>query len=471
MAAPFTVAAPSGARVRDRLKGLTAADEKVLVLVGEHLGRHQRADLAARVRIGNVAAKDTGRAGRKKRLTAVSSSRWAGAMTRVSEDQYQLSMRCLMDERAGLRRRIRKIGQRLAVPCGHKHGRVRGYADQAERWQKQRHLNRLEVRLMVVERQIGQGRVSVTVGGRRLAGVRHRLADAGLTEAGWRDRWEAARLFLTADGESGVPHGNYTITVDAASGEVSVVLPEPLRYLANAPRGRYRLGCTVTFHHRRQEWLDRVTAHRAVRYDIVRDPARGRWYLDASWSIGRTVLPGPEELRASGRKLLSVDLNAGHLAACVLDAHGNPVGEPHTIPLEQAGPPRRGTDGCARRSPASSSSPGNTAAPPSWWRTWASPMHGPPAGRPWAGAGAANASAARWRVSPPRGSGNGCAVWPSTRAWSSSPWTLPTPRSGARSTGGPRSSNSRRRPSRGITVPPGRSADVAWATGHGVGQV
>ncbi|MER7836562.1 hypothetical protein ABTY98_11750 [Streptomyces sp. NPDC096040] len=338
MAAPFTVAAPSGARIRDRLKGLTASDVKVLTVVGEHLGRLQRQDLAARVRTGNVPAKQTGRAGRKKRLTAASSSRWAGAMTRASEDQYQLSMRCLMDERAGLRRRIRKIGQRLAVACGQRHGRVRGYANQGERWQKLRHLSKLQARLSVVEQRIEQSRPSVTVGGRRMARVRHRLAEAGLTEVDWRKRWTAARLFLTADGESGAPYGNYTITADPVDGSVTVVLPEPLRHLANAPRGRYRLSPTVTFHHRRQEWLDRVGAHRAVRYDIVHDPARDRWFLDASWSTLTTTPPSPEEIRASGAKLLAVDLNADHLAAIVLDPHGNPSGEPHTIPLELTGP-------------------------------------------------------------------------------------------------------------------------------------
>ncbi|RPE43087.1 IS605 OrfB family transposase [Streptomyces sp. Ag109_O5-1] len=338
LAASFTVAAPSGARIRDRLKDLTAADVKVLTLVGEHLGRHQRGDLAARVRMGNVPAKQTWRAARKKRLTALSSSRWAGAMTRASEDQYQLSMRCLRDERAGLRRRIRKIEQRLAVACGQRQGRVRGYADRAERWQKQRHLSKLQARLAVVEQRIEQGRPSITVGGRRLTRTRHHPAEAGLTEVGWRKRWDAARLFLTADGESGAPHGNYTITVDPADGSVALVLPEPLRYLANAPRGRYRLSCTLTFHHRRPEWLDRVSANRAVRYDIVHDPARDRWYLYASWSIPTTNPPTPEEIRALGAKLLAVDLNADHLAAIVLDEHGNPVGEPNTVPLELTGP-------------------------------------------------------------------------------------------------------------------------------------
>ncbi|KAF5999208.1 hypothetical protein BOG92_001035 [Streptomyces sp. WAC00263] len=317
------------------------ADVTVLTLVGDHLGHHQRADLAERVAMGSVPRTDTRRAERKKALTAVSSSRWAGAMTRASQDQYQLSMRCLYDERASLRRAIAAIGRRLAVPCGQRKGKTRGYADQNERFHKQRRMQALTTRLAVVEARIEAGCPSIVVGGRRLATTRHHLDQAQLTESEWRRRWDAARLFLTADGESGAPHGNYTITVDPEDGSVTLVLPEPLRHLANAPRGRYQLACTIAFHHRRGEWLDRVTAHRAVRYDIVCDPARGRWYLDASWSTAATVSPSPEEIRASGRRLLAVDLNADHLAAIVLDAHGNPVGEPYTVPLELTGPTSR----------------------------------------------------------------------------------------------------------------------------------
>lgn len=335
--ATFTVAAPSGARIRDRLRP-DPADEKILCLVGEHLGHHQRADLAERVRVGQVAAKETQRAQRKKKLTAVSSSRWAGAVTRASEDQYQLSMRCLYDERASLRRAIHTITRRLAAPCGKrsKDG-VRGYADQNERVQKRRRLHVLQARLARVEQRIAAGRPSIVAGSRRLARLRHNLAEAQFTEDQWRKRWKATRLFLTADGESGAPYGNYTITVDPRDGSVTLVLPQPLRHLANAPRGRYRLACTVAFHHLRGKWLDRVTAHRAVRYDIVLDPGRDRWYLDASWAADTTVLPTPEEIKQSGRRLLGVDLNADHLAACILDPHGNPVGDPLTIPLDLTG--------------------------------------------------------------------------------------------------------------------------------------
>lgn len=117
MMAPFTVAAPTGARIRDRLR-VTAAEHEVLWAIGQHNGRYQRADLAERVTLGRVTPNGTRRAARKKKLTAVSSSRWAGAMTRASEDQYQLSLRVLADELAGLRRAIGAIERRLAAPCG-----------------------------------------------------------------------------------------------------------------------------------------------------------------------------------------------------------------------------------------------------------------------------------------------------------------------------------------------------------------
>lgn len=196
----------------------------------------------------------------------------------------------------------------------------------------------LTARLAGVEQRIEDGRPSIVLGGRRLAKTRHQLVAAGLSEAEWRERWDAERMFLTADGESGAPYGNYTITVDPADGSVTLVLPEPLRHLANAPRGRYRLACTVAFSHRRGEWLDRTTAHRAVRYDIVCDAERGRWYLDASWSTTPAAPPTPDQLAETAARLLAVDLNAGHLDACVVDVHGNPVGQPITVTTDLTGP-------------------------------------------------------------------------------------------------------------------------------------
>ncbi|MFE4722036.1 hypothetical protein ACFRLW_37685 [Streptomyces sp. NPDC056728] len=233
LADPFTVAAPSGARIRDRVHA-TGADAEVLTLAGRHLGHHQRVDLARRVEIGKVCVKDNQRTERKRSLTKHSSSRMAGAMTRASEDQYQLSLRCLYDEASSLRRAIRAITRRLAVACGTKKGKVRGYRDQAEHFDKRRRMQVLNARLARVEQRIAEGRPSIVVGGRRLAKTRHNLAKARLTEQQWRERWDAERLFLTADGESGAPFGNYTISVDPNDGSVTVVLPEPLRHLATS---------------------------------------------------------------------------------------------------------------------------------------------------------------------------------------------------------------------------------------------
>ena len=78
----------------------------------------------------------------------------------------------------------------------------------------------------------------------------------------------------------------------------------------------------MQFHHRRAEWAARVSARQAVRYDISYDPSRGRWYLDASWTLSPGPVPDLDDLRAG--PVLGVDLNADHVAACVLDFIGQP---------------------------------------------------------------------------------------------------------------------------------------------------
>ncbi|UQX11271.1 Ig-like domain-containing protein [Candidatus Mycobacterium methanotrophicum] len=72
-----------------------------------------------------------------------------------------------------------------------------------------------------------------------------------------------------------------------------------------------------------------------MRYDITFDPQRGRWYLDASWTATPEPVPDLDTLRTG--QVLGVDLNADHLAAWVLDASGNPVGQPVTIAVHTAG--------------------------------------------------------------------------------------------------------------------------------------
>jgi hypothetical protein len=175
--APFVVAAPSGARVRTRLR-VSVQDAAVLEAVGRHLGSLAGRDLAARCAEGRLDAKGraVSRRERKRALTAESSSRWAGAITRTSENQWRLADQGLRDQAVSLRARVRKIESRLAAaPAGSRAGRVRGYATQAERWQKQQRLQILKMQLSETERRLAEGRVSVCRGGSRLARARHRL--------------------------------------------------------------------------------------------------------------------------------------------------------------------------------------------------------------------------------------------------------------------------------------------------------
>jgi hypothetical protein len=212
LAGPLVVAPPAGARVRTRLV-VSAADATVLGAAGRQLGVLAGRDLAWRCSQGRLdgRGKQQSRTGRNQALTATCTSRWAGAITRTSEDAWRLAERNLLAERRSLRARVGRLRRRLAVPVGGRQGRTRGDATREERWEKQRRLQVLQTRLGVVEARLGQGTMSVCRGGRRLARARHHLQAAGRDELGWRRRWEAARLFLTADGEADKRLGNETI--------------------------------------------------------------------------------------------------------------------------------------------------------------------------------------------------------------------------------------------------------------------
>jgi hypothetical protein len=304
-----------------------------MTAVGRHLATLAGQDLAWRCRRGLHADQRTER---KRSLTSASSSRWAGTITRTANDQWMRGYRNLLDARTGLRRAIFAIDRRLAVPINGRHGRTRGYASRAERYQKQRRLQYLQAKLAEVERRLAEGRVSVCRGGRRLARLRHHLDTAGLSASEWRGRWHAERLFLAADGEAEACWGNLTIRVHPDEQWLVLRLPTPLAPLSNTP-GRvptYRLSCPVVFSYRADQWAAQA-ASGAVRYDISYQPDRGRWYLDASWRLRAAEPPSLEELRHE--RTLAVDLNADHVACLVLDPAGNPVGKPTTVPLDLDG--------------------------------------------------------------------------------------------------------------------------------------
>jgi hypothetical protein len=338
---PFLVARPSGARIRTRLR-LSATDQAVIWAVGEYLGGLAGTDLAQRCRLGPAPDQRTVR---KRTLTSRSSSRWAGSITRTSGDQWQREMANLADHRIALRRASRAIRSRLAIRVGQQQGRVRGYGGQAERFAKQGRLQHLQAELAEVEDRLAHGRVAICRGGRRLAKQRHTLKEANLTEEEWRARWRAERLFLTADGDAEYRLGNGTIMVHPEEQWLELRLPIPLAHLANRPGGRYRLACPLVFTHRGQEWAAQAVSG-AVRYDITFNPMKKRSYLHASWRLPKLTPPNLGDLRQ--QRALAVDLNAGHLACWVLDISGNPVGLPHTIPLDLDGQTATCRDGRLR---------------------------------------------------------------------------------------------------------------------------
>ncbi|MFB7612972.1 IS200/IS605 family accessory protein TnpB-related protein [Kitasatospora sp. NPDC056181] len=326
VADPFVVPGPSGVSIRDRLRGLTPHDDEVLRLLGAYAGSLASRDLAARCRDGLGHSNETW-AARKRELTAVSSSRWAGSITRATHDQWALARRGQAAHLDSLDTGIRTTRHRLSLPIGEK-GTKRapgGYRSRQEWFAKSRRLATLEDRHAAVAADYVSGRVRVARGGRKLLNTRHHLAAANLTEAQWRERWEAARRFLSADGESGKRYGNETIRV-TPDGGISIKLPAALAEHANARHGRYVLAAQVCFPHRGAEWRDRVEADRAIAYRLHYDTRRGRWYLDASWTRPVVRTMPLDAARAAG--MVGVDTNADHFATWRLDPHGNPLGDP-----------------------------------------------------------------------------------------------------------------------------------------------
>src|SRR6266702_1114325 len=335
IAASFVVSGPRGVSIRDRLKHLTPEDVQVLRLVGGHLGGLAGRDLKARCADG--VDHDCDRwAARKRELTVLSSSRWAGALTKATHDQWALARRGQAAHLDQLAAGITTLRHRLSLAIGQQGtGRAAGgYRSRGEWFGKSRRLATLTDQHAAVVADREAGRVRVVRGGKTLANTRHHLAAARLTEHEWRQRWQAARWFLPADGESGKRFGNETIRV-TPDGEVSIRLPAPLTHLANAPHGRYTLAARVTFAHRGGEWRDRIEGNQAVAYRIHYDVQRGRWYLTAAWQ--RPVVPTIPLATARARGMIGVDTNADHFAAWRLDSHGNPIGAPHRFHYDLSG--------------------------------------------------------------------------------------------------------------------------------------
>jgi hypothetical protein len=364
IAPSFVVRPPSGTSIRTRLHP-TTVEAVALRRIGQYLGSLYRQDLVARGKIGVVPAKLNLRKERKQALTAATSSRWAGSITRAAEDQYQLGMRALTAECDMLATAIRAIVTRLAVPLGTTtEAGTAGYRSVFEHRAKTVRRRALETRFADATSRRLQGSPTIVLGGKRLWSARQNLAVAGLSETQWRTRWDAARMFLTADGESGAPWGNQTIRVETG-GILAIKIPAGLNSELNSEPGtgtstgtrtgtgtgtggKLRLSVPVVFSHRTIEWEDRVRSQSAIRYDISFDADKDRWYVTASWGYPEDGLVPPLDALQSGR-IIGVDLNADHLTAGIVDQSGNPVGVPSIIALQVAGLPASTRDGHLRQ--------------------------------------------------------------------------------------------------------------------------
>ncbi|MFD3946311.1 IS200/IS605 family accessory protein TnpB-related protein [Streptomyces sp. NPDC058579] len=341
--APPRLVSPSGAiTVRTRLR-LSDRDALVLRELAEYLSRLAARDLAERVALGTRhTAADFAR--RKRELTAPTSSRWAGTITRGSNDQWQLARRAQADHLRSLRAEIAVIEARLAVPVGGRDpgSRVRGYPTQAVRAAKQWRLQRLRARATQVSADMAAGRVHVVRGGKDLLRSRLHLDQSQGAIDDWRGRWWEARTRIEADGESGKTYGNESLRI-APDGVVLVKLPVALadRHREHCDRfGRYRLDARCVFAYRDDEWRSQVGAGRAVGYTVRFE--EGRCYLTASFTPARVALPeGVDDSAVMGAALaggvLGVDQNVDHLAVWRLDVHGNPMGRPGRVDVDYSG--------------------------------------------------------------------------------------------------------------------------------------
>ena len=362
--------APATLRIRTRIR-CPATDVAVLGALARCFSRLQGQDLA--VRCADGLAHDTAAWARRKRaLTGECSSRFAGRITKSSNEAYAAARRNQRRALAAAEQAIAVIEDKLRRPVrppaarqalrqaeaaaaraeGRKPRRlVFGYRSQHEHAAKRQRLQHLRARRDRLRRDERAGRVHITRGGKALLRSRLHLEAAGLTEDEWRARWRARRWSFGASGETGKRYGNETIRV-SPGGTLEIDLPPALACLANVTaRGvtRYRLDARAAFCYRAGEWLAQVQANRAVAYDVCLDP-RGRAYLEASFTQARpSPVPRLATLLADpGLRVLALDLNHGFLAPAVLDRSGNPVARLAHIPLATEDLPASTRDGHLR---------------------------------------------------------------------------------------------------------------------------
>ena len=268
------VAPPGGASIRTRLC-VTDAEHDLLVEAGDLLAGLRNRDLVRLSQWNQTAPRDRSKverraeaAARKRVLTAESSSRIANSVVRSNNDLWALAWRNLWAHRRTLRNQIKTLTHRCAVEPGERVNGAKGYRDHTERAMKQQRLIQRHLTLASVQGRIDRRRPKICVGGADLARLRHNLPD-DLDAEGWRERWDAARRFLTFIGTSGECFGNDTLFIDPDTGVVTLNLPAALKHHSNTPGSRrlYRFAHPVVFGHKTRsvEWAARAEARGGIR--------------------------------------------------------------------------------------------------------------------------------------------------------------------------------------------------------------
>jgi hypothetical protein len=310
---------------------------------------------------------------RKQALTAECSSRYAGWITKSSNDAYNLAVRNQQRALADKEKAVAVIAKKLELPVHTAAERKQlieeeaarakaenrrprrldfGYKSAHEHAMKRRRLMHLQHEAEQLRRDIATGAVHITRGSKELLRNRLHLDQAGLSEDEWRARWHAKRRRFGANGESGKRYGNETIRV-SPDGTLEIDLPPPLAHMANVTaRGttRYRFDARATFSYRQDEWRAQVEANRAVAYEVRRSE-NGRVYLDASFTPAAVAdAPTLDALLAQrDLSVLALDLNHGFITPAVLDRAGNPVHHLAHIPLLTEDLPASQRDGHLRQ--------------------------------------------------------------------------------------------------------------------------
>ncbi|MCL4423396.1 MAG: hypothetical protein M1115_09605, partial [Actinobacteria bacterium] len=310
---------------------------------------------------------------RKAEITSSCSSRYAGWITKSSNDVYSLARRNQHRALAHKQKAIKVIGEKLrrtihtqaerkelvakkAERAKAENRRPRrlafGYRSAHEHAMKRQRLERLRHEATELRADIDSAKVHITRGGKALLRNRLHLFEAGLTEDQWRARWHAKRRRFGANGEAGKRYGNEAIRV-SPDGVLEVDLPATLSHLANVTtRGvtRYRFEAPVRFSYRSAEWLAQVEANRAVAYEILL-AENGRIYLDAAFTpVALVEVSAFDDLLFDeGLRVLALDLNHGFIAPAILDRSGNPIRRLAHIPLVTEDLPASRRDGHLRR--------------------------------------------------------------------------------------------------------------------------